>query len=72
MNRRRARVELLTSNLDTSVTFVPGFDLLTATKANPTEEEILAIALALNVLTGAEATVSEWGREQLHMHRGDH
>lgn len=69
MKKRRAKIELLTPDLDLSVTFTPGYDLLdepprAADKTSDTsharlkESEVLAIALSLWELSGTEQNSS--------------
>lgn len=59
MKRRKAKIELLTPDLDPSIPFVPGYDLLDQTslqnRSSLKDSDIAAIALALWELSGSEA-----------------
>jgi hypothetical protein len=74
---KTARIELLTPDLDTTVRFVPGYDLGKKTTISPdkkgaTPEQVVAIALALWDVSAGECapTQSRWTLAQQEFYRG--
>jgi hypothetical protein len=74
---KTARIELLTPDLDTTVRFVPGYDLCEKTALSPdkkvaTPEQVAAIALALWDMSAGESAPkqSRWALAQQEFYRG--
>ncbi len=63
---KRPKIELLTPDLDLSITFVPGYDLLEQNSDQLSEAEVNAIALTLWELSGSEQpSCPAWRATQL-------
>jgi hypothetical protein len=62
MKKTAAKIELLTPDLDTSIRFIPGYDLQDANCSKPNKTQIAAIALALLELTALDSKLanSNW------------